>query len=824
VTSVRTVFSVATPIALILSGAPVAGQGTSVAAPAEASLNAVSAPKLSAQPGLRLAPALRAPTQQGNDMPAFLAGQRAEGESAGHVILTGAAQVRRRDTVLKADRIDYAQDSGDLDAQGNVRLRRDADLLTGARLRYNIETESGSVDAAQFWLGLNGGSGSAEHAELFSRSRMRFTRVTYTGCDCIEPAWEIRAARVDLDLDENAGVARGGVLYFKGIPILASPYLTFPLRDARKSGLLVPTYGTTSSSGFEISTPYYLNLAPNYDATITPRYLAKRGMQAAGEFRYLGRSYQGEFSGTYLARDRRLGEKRWLYSSRHQHNLGRGFYANWNVAGVSDNDYFRDFSTLGLNEASTTYLAREARLGWDGRYARGFARVYRSQSLHITDALSRIPQYDKMPEVVLAGARYDWRGLDVEVDGSATWFRPLIGEQLIGGLWQDRRFGPDGQRFALYPSLTLPIVRPGWYIKPKAGVHYSHYDTQWYVGNPRNTADYNSQYVNIYGSPRDGGISRTQPIFSLDAGLIFDREASFFGKPVTQTLEPRLYYLRVPFREQRGVPVYDTSLADFSFAQAFQENIYTGGWDRIANANQLTVGLTTRFLDAGSGAERFTVSGAQRLYFENQRVTLLNEQPREGARSEYLVNTTAALTDTLSVQAALQYNTYQSQWDRAMAGLRWKPQRLTLVSLSYRYQRDALSNTKVPVPFAPRGQNQLSLAFQWPLHPRWYAVGRVDYSLRRNRQTGTLRSERRRITQAIAGLEYKGDCCWTARAVFQRYAVDARKSNTAVFFQLELHGLGMLGTDPLQMLSRSIPGYESVTPPTRPATTFERYE
>jgi len=805
------VFSVAAPLILALSGTPAAGQ------------NAVTDTSVTV-PGLRLSSGLREPTQRGGDLPTFLEGTRANGESAGHVVLTGDAQVRRRDAVLKADRIDYAQETGELDATGNVRLRRDANLLTGSRLSYNVETETGSVDGAQFWLGANAGSGSAERIKLYSRSRMRLTKVIYTGCDCPEPAWEIRASRVDLDMDENEGVAKNGVLYFKGVPILASPYLTFPIRDARKSGLLVPTYGTTSSSGFEFSTPYYLNLAPNYDATITPRYLARRGVQAAGEFRYLGQNFQGEFSGTYLARDRQLGVKRWLYSSRHAQNLGAGFYADWNVSGTSDNDYFRDFSTLGLNEASTTYLAREGRLGWEGRYARGFARLYRSQTLFEDDALSRIPQYDKMPEVVLAGARYDWHGLDVEVDGTATWFRPLIGEQQVGGLWQDRRFGPDGQRMVLYPSVAWPIVRPGWYVKPKVGVHLAHYNTQWYAGNARNTADYNTQYATIYGSPRDGGVSRTQPIYSLDAGMTFERDAAFFGRAATQTLEPRLYYLRVPFRKQQGLPVYDTSLADFSFAQAFQENIYTGGWDRIANANQLTIGLTTRFLDAGSGAERFTLSGAQRLYFEDQRVSLLNEIPRESARSEYLVNATAALTDTLGVQAALQYNTYQSQWDRAMVGLRWKPQRLALISASYRYQRDALTRVNTPVPFAPRGQDQVSLAFQWPLTPRWYAVGRVDYSLRSNRQTGTTTPERRRVTQAIAGLEYKGDCCWTARAVFQRYAVDARKSNTAVFFQLELHGLGMLGTDPMQMLSRSIPGYESVTPPTRPATTFERYE
>jgi len=775
-------------------------------------------------PGLRLSPGLRVhPTVEGNT-PAFLEGERIDGDPSGRVVLSGKAQIRRSDMVLKGDRIDYEQNSGQLDAQGDVRLRRDASLITGSRLRYNVDSDTGEVEAANFWLGSQGGSGRAEHAEIFSRSRMRLNKVVYTGCPCPNSAWEIRASRVDLDFDGNEGVARNAVLFFKGVPILASPYLTFPVKQERKSGLLMPTYGVTSNSGFEVSTPYYLNLAPNYDATLTPRYLAKRGLQLGGEFRYLGLRHQGQVSGTYLGRDQDTGDKRWLYSAQHYHVLNHGFYSDWNVSGTSDNDYFRDFSSLGLNESTTTQLSKRFRLGWSGHYMRGYAQIHKYQTLFDSDATVRNPLFDTEPELVWQANRYDWGGVDAELDSSMVWFRKPMGEQRIGGSWQDRRFAPNGQRLAIYPSLSYPVVRAGWYVKPKAGVHYSRYQTRWYANSSRLASDYVAAYQDVYGSPSDGSRSRVQPIFSVDAGMTFDRDASLFGKPMLQTLEPRLYYLRVPYRKQQALPVYDTSLSDFSFAQAFQENIYTGGWDRIANANQLMLGVTTRFLDAGSGFERFTLSGGQRFYFEDQLVTLPYETARTDARSEMLLEATAALTDTLGVRATTQYNPYDRDWDRAMVGLRWRPQRLTTVSASYRYQRDVLTDTGNPVPYLPRGQHQLSLALQWPFSYHWYGVGRIDYSLRRVASTGGLPAEHRRITQAILGLEYKGDCCWTGRVALHRYVVDARDSNTALFFQLELHGLGALGTDPMSMLRRSIPGYQTVTPPQQAATSFERYE
>ncbi|VFR76436.1 Outer membrane protein Imp, required for envelope biogenesis / Organic solvent tolerance protein precursor [plant metagenome] len=737
--------------------------------------------------GLKVSPGLRQHRNMADDdIPAFMDGDSIDGDPAGEITITGNAQLRRIDTVLKGDRINYNQATGDMVSEGNARLMRDGSLVTGPNLLYNADNQTGYVEKPNFWLGANGASGRAEYGDIFSRSRMRLTDVVYTGCACEKPAWYIDSSKVDLDFDENEGVARNAVLYFKGVPILASPYLTFPIKQERKSGFLLPTYGTTSRGGFDFSLPYYFNLHPQYDMTLTPRFLSKRGTMLGGEFRYLGATYSGEIAGTYLGSDNVTGEKRWLYSARHRQTLGGGFYFDWDLNGVSDDDYFRDISTVGLNEAYTTYLTRSGRFGWGSTYWQAYVEATSFQTLQDPDA-PLTPQYDRLPSFYLRGARYNWNGLDAEWETTATRFsRPLF-------LDVTDRSWANGDRLMSYPTISFPIVRPGWYITPKAGVHMTQYHTDWPGA--------------LRGSPRVQ--SRTLPILSLDSGMTFERDTTLFGKSSIQTLEPRLYYLHVPYRDQETLPIYDTALSNFSFAQAFDENIYSGGWDRIANANQVTLGLTSRWLDANTGFERLSLSGAQRLYFTDQRVTLPGEVPRTGVRSDFLVGAEAAITDTLSTQVTAQYNPHTDNWERSVISARWRPQRLATIAASYRYQRIPPENT----PYVPPGREQISVSAQWPFSRHWFGVGRVDYSLQESRST-----------QSIAGLEYKSDCCWAARVVFQRYAVSVNEANTGIFFQLELSGLGSLGTNPMNLLSRSVTGYEEVTDPVRSSTSFERYE
>ena len=753
--------------------------------------------------GLRLSPSLGKPAVPEKRMPMFLDANQIVGDAEDTIELKGNASVRRQDAVLKANIINYNKKVGMMDAQVNARMIRDGNVITGASITYNTEDGTASVDQPNFWME-NGGAGVGSWADVFSRDQMSLTDVTYSGCPCPNPAWYIQSDTLDIDFAANEGVATNGVLYFKDVPILASPYLTFPVKKERKSGFLAPTFGMTTNTGADYTQPYYFNLAPNYDSTAQLRAMSKHGLQLGDEFRYMGETYTGMVAGTYLSNDYQTGTDRWLYTAQHTQRFGGGFYGGWNVSGVSDNNYFNDFSTIAVNQAPTTYLPRQVSLGWTDGYWTAGVQQLTFQTLQ--DPLnSTAPQYNKTPEFVLNGARYNFLGMDAYTENTATNFQMPLSTYFNGQRW-----APDGQRFLSYSAVSYPIVQPGWYITPKVAMTAAQYQTNWY--------GLEAQYG--YGQPTN---SRALPIYSIDSGMTFERSATFFGKPALQTLEPRLYYLRVPYQDQSQFPVYDTTLADFNFSQAFQENIYAG-WDRLSNANQMTAGLTTRWLDADSGFERLSLSVAQRFYFEDQYVTLPGEVPRTDVKSDFLFGASAALTDTTNTVAAVQYNPYTGQWDRAQIVTRWRPQRLAMISASYRYQ----VNPPPTATYQPQGQNMVSLSFQWPITSHWYTVGRIDYNLMNQLVQSTVDPTQMllmpAVTQAIAGVEYKGDCCWSARMVFQRYVVSVDQTNTGVFFQLELAGLGMLGQNPMGLLGKSIPDYENINPPVAQVSKFQRYE
>lgn len=741
-----------------------------------------------------------------SEQPAFLIGDQIHRTADDRVILQGAAQVRRIDSVVKGDQIEYDRATGEVDVRGNGLLMRGGNIVTGPHLRYNVGTDQGHVEQPSFRLGARAGAGTADSADIFSRDHLRLYDMRYSGCPCPNPAWYIESSRVDLHLDQNEGVARNGVLYFKDVPILYSPYLTFPLSDERKSGFLLPTYGTSSNSGFELTTPYYLNLAPNYDATLFPRYMSKRGLQLGTEVRYLNNGYSGQVFGTYLMRDQETREKRWMYSWQHTHSLGHGLTAYLDARRVSDDDYFRDFSTFGLNDAAVTYMPSQALLSWSGnRYVSGSLQFYRYQTLQDRTGSFITPPYDKLPELYLRAQRYNWNGLDIVSDNYATRF---ISPMYYGDafpLQAGQRLVPNGTRISSYTSISRPFVTPGAYLTPKVGLHLSQYDTEWF-----------SEDLPAYaGWPRTQ--TRVLPIMSVDSGLTFERNTHLFGNDAIQTIEPRAYYLYVPYRDQSQIPVFDTGVATFNYIQAFDENIFSGGWDRIANANQLTLGLTTRWLDEGTGFERLSLSAAQRFYFSDLKVTLPGQTPRVDRKSDYLFGANAALTDKFSIYFDGQFNAENKQRERLSTGVRWSPKRLATLSLAYRYERDPNAYSDPYRVYTDdstiQSREQVSLSGQWPITRRWYGVGRYDYSL-----------AEKRSTQSILGVEYRGDCCWTTRVVMQRYAVSAEKANTALFLQLELSGLGSLGTDPMRLLSERVVGYESVAPPIPEKTAFERYE
>ena len=760
-------------------------------------------------PGLRVSPRLDRGMASDKTMPSFIEASQMQGDGQNNLKMQGNAVVRRQDGVLKASIIDYNKGMGVMDAQINARLIRDGNVISGTGILYKSDDGTATVDQPNFWIE-NGGAGVGSWADVFNKNQMSLTDVVYSGCPCPQPSWYIETEKLDLDFAANEGVAKNGVLYFKDVPILASPYLSFPLKKERKSGFLLPTFGATSNTGVDFTQPYYFNIAPDMDMTTQLRAMSKRGLQYGDEFRYLGENYAGLMAGTYLNRDLQTGTDRWMYTANHMQRLGGGFFAGYNVSGVSDDNYFNDFATMAVNQSTNTYLPRQAGGGWANEFWQTSLQVQTYQTLAPTGT-SVTPIYNKVPELTVNGAQFDLGGFDIQSQNTVTRFEMPLDRRFPYGPDGSLRYKPDGSRASSYSSISYPIVRPGWYITPKVALSATQYQTDWY--------GLENWYG--YGQPSN---SRVLPIMSLDSGMTFDRDTTFFGKPAIQTLEPRAYYLKVPYRDQSQFPVYDTTLADFNFSQAFQENIYAGGWDRIANANQATLAMTTRWMDQETGFERFSVGVAQRFYFEDQMVTLPFEVPRTNTKSEFLIGTSAALTDKINTSATFQYDPYSSQWDRAQVVARWRPQRLAMMSLSYRYQINPPSLAL----YLPQGQNQISGSFQWPLAKKWYSVGRIDYSFNRVYAQSiidpTVTVSMPKVTQGVLGVEYKGDCCWSSRVVLQRYVVSADQTNTAVFFQLELGGIGNLGQNPMGVIGRAIPGYEAVTPAVPNISKFERYE
>jgi LPS-assembly protein len=697
------------------------------------------------------------------------------------MIAEGSAELRKIGTVLDADKITYWSLDDEVEAAGNVRLQRNDDVFTGPLLRMKVEESTGFFDHPNYTMPRTTkimpgtmigqyeikpvevpmtGRGEADRIDFQGENVYRVTNGTYSTCAAGNQDWVAKSS--DLTLDYNREVAEGkdGTVLFKGVPILYSPWLDFSLDNQRKSGLLSPTIGSTNTSGAEASVPWYWNIAPDKDATITPRIMQKRGIQWNVEYRDLrdsgtpGAPYENLVRLEYLPNDRATSTNRYGYSILRTENLGHGFTGNLNLNGVSDGTYFTDLTKPGAIAAST-YLARQGALTYGASWWSATVLAQRYQVLQDPSLPPVAALYSRLPQITLAANRYDL---------------PFGGVFSFAGEAVDFSHPTDviGWRNTAYPQLSLPIQNSYMQITPKIGVSSTRYALE------RQGA----------GIPADQ--SRTVPIFSLDSAVTFERDADYFGRNLTQTLEPRLYYLYVPYRDQSKIPVFDTGLADFNFAQIFSENRYSGG-DRIGDANQLTAAVTSRLIDPATGAEMVRGVVGQRYYFSDQRVTLPNETPRTGRTADLLAAVSGLVMPKTYVDTGWQYNPRDKTTERLNVGARYQPEIGKLINAGYRYTRDLLG--------------QIDVSAQWPLGGGWHAVGRYNYS-----------TKDKQLIQTLGGLEYDAGC-WIARVVVQSIATQTQRATTSLFLQLELNGFSRIGSNPLDILKRSVSGYNPVNLP-----------
>ncbi|HSU44257.1 MAG TPA: LPS-assembly protein LptD, partial [Casimicrobiaceae bacterium] len=653
----------------------------------------------------------------------FLRADRLEGDNK-RITATGNVELRsRRETVL-ADRLSYDVDSQTIFGDGNVVLRRNFDWITGPELQYKRDTEVGFFKKPRFFIAEADGHGDASEIRFTGPNHYEASDASYTTCIAPDPDWYLRGDELEVDNLRKVGTARRVSVHFLGAPVLYAPWLQFPLSNERKSGFLTPTLGSTGVRGLEVTAPYYLNLAPNYDATITPRLMTKRGLMLGTQFRYLlgdgttplGTA-NGEMNAEVLTNDRQTGERRYALAWAHNEQFAPWLYGYWNVNRVSDDNYFADFADrIAITSQKT--LPREGGLVATSGPWTISARVQSFQTLQDPNA-PVVPPYNRVPQILASLRDTDWLGLTWSGTGEYARFAQ---EALV----------PTGERVVAYPTVAWMRQGSAWFFNARGGLHMREYLLdQTTPGLP------------------DRHPSYAIPIASIDTGLVFERDLDVLKTPLTQTLEPRAFYVYIPYRRQSNAPVFDTALDDFNFSQLFAENRYIGN-DRIGDANQLTLALTSRFLDRDTGAERLRLAVGQRFYFEDQRVSL-NEPLRAASTSDFLVSAEGRLSNAWSLTSLLQYNFDAHEVERLNAGVRYTPTAGSVLNATWRYTRTIVD------PTGAIGEiRQVDLSGQWPVAGRWNLIGRWNYSF-----------TDRKTLEAVAGIEYNADC-WVLRVVGQR--------------------------------------------------------
>ncbi len=739
--------------------------------------------------------------------PTFVWGDRISGQPNVQTVVEGHAELRRHDTVILADRLALDHVTNEAEASGSATVIRNGNRFEGPALRLNLDTYQGFFTHPHYELLANDGRGDADRVDFQGENLTIAHDATYTTCKAppgILPDWWVGARRLELDHGEETGRASGGALYFKGTPLLAAPYISFPLSDKRKSGLLPPTINLTNISGLEVTLPYYWNIAPDVDATLYPTVMTKRGVDLGGEFRYLQPDSKGQVRGAYMPTDTLRGTQRWGTSIQHEQALadavpglsGTGLRVNLNR--VSDDNYWRDFprTTPTLTQRLLPNdVVLSGQLGPVGITA----GTYLWQTLQDTDAPITAP-YDRVPQIDMRWSQLNQRvgsvgGLDWSLTGQFSRFTTSRAPTVTSTLADI-----NGNRVLGIAQVSRTWETPGWYVRPKAQMHLTQYQFDQSLLDGRLAA------------------SRAVPTVSLDSGLVYERDTTLLGRQLLQTLEPRALYVKTPFRDQSGLPNYDSAAKDFNAGTAWTENVF-GGNDRISDTDALTLGVSSRLINPVTGAESARFAIAQRLRFSDQNVTLPGGTAVTDRVSDVLLGTSLNWSPLWSFDSSVQFNPKTSRSQRTTITGRYHPLPFHVLSAAYRMQR---AGGLLP------SSEQLDLRWQWPLDNvgwpggqanlaapslgRWYGVGRLNYSV-----------PDKKIVDLVAGLEYDAGC-WVGRLVLERLQLSAASASQRMLFQLEFTGFTRVGSNPLQTLRNNVPRYMLLKEQVQTPSRFGSYE
>lgn len=678
--------------------------------------------------------------------------------------LIGNVRIRQGNRTIRADEARLSDATERVFATGNISISDPALEMSGATLEADSASGQARITDVQYRLTDRGLRGQAEHIDASRGGVIELHDGSFTSCPVNDEAWWMHAGRLRLDREEGWGEAWDTRIDLGGVPVFYLPYITFPIDERRRSGVLAPDISNSRDNGIDLTVPYYLNLAEHYDATLRPRWIQQRGLMVGSEFRYLGASSYSEFNADLLPddSDQASGEptRRWQYALRQQARLSRNLSASVDASGVSDDDYFHDLGS-SITLANLQTLPRSARLNYHSDHWQLSAEAYRAQVLH-----TPVEPYQKLPEIRFRGDYPFWQdGLEFGLAGSATRFaHPLLAE---------------ADRVDAAPWLRLPLEWVWGYLTPSAKYRHTEYR------------------LAATGSDAERRIDRSLPVYSVDGGLYFERDITGFRRDWVQTLEPRLYYLYAPYRDQSQLPLFDTTEPTETMGALFRDNRFIGG-DRVGDTRQLSVGVSSRFISADGGEERLRLGLAQARYFADRRVGLLASDPvRDQRLSPLYFDAALRVRDDWELRSQLAYDEKARETLRSSFGLSYEPDDRRVVNAEHRY-RDYRGETT----------EQVDFSFAWPVGERWNLVGRW--------QNDRTKDE---TLEALFGVEYES-CCWALRVVGRRYLnaeldedgfprPGGREFDSGIYVQFVFKGLMGVGASNLRtLLTESIQGYQ----------------
>ncbi|SFF38863.1 LPS assembly outer membrane protein LptD (organic solvent tolerance protein OstA) [Fontimonas thermophila] len=648
--------------------------------------------------------------------------------------LSGSVQLRQGDKEFTAPALEYDERERlvEIDAPSTFRNRQL--LIRAQSAHFDLDDDSGRFEGTEFVLTQRSARGESGHVRIGQDGVARLDDVRYTTCAPGSDAWYLEASAIKLDHEQGLGTARHARLRFFGVPILYAPWFQFPIDDRRRTGLLFPTVGRSDKTGWDLRVPVYFNLAPNYDATLAPRLMSDRGTQIDAEGRYLLRSAEGRLGYEFLGNDRITGERRTYTELVHRGIVGSRLGVDIHYAETSDPAYFEDLGG-NVDLSSITHLERSARFTYHAPAAYTVQMLFQDYQTIASNLDPVDDPYRRLPQI--------------RIDALT---RNAIWDTRLGAVTEYANFvrpgSVEGQRIDLHPYLRMEKDRIAWFARSQVDFRYTAYElTGTAPGQPSRP-------------------DRALPIFSAEYGLRFDRITPS-GAP--QTLEPRLFYLYVPYEDQSQLPIFDSGEPDFDVTQLFARNRFSGE-DRISDANHFAFAVTGRQLDPDSGILRASATIGQLFRFQSPRVRLPDEPPPDRGATDFIAAFDYALSERWGTYWDTQWSPEDADFTRSSVGLRYRSDRRR-AELAYRYRANLLEQTDVIV--------------STPLWNNLSLLGRWRYSLRDRESLDT-----------IASIQYE-TCCWALRTSYRRYVANTSgERNSGIYLLLELKGLARIGSRP----------------------------